>query len=168
MDEHPELIPEYIQRLRDENANARTAREALEKAQAENALLAPKATYYDSFVGIDSLTNIRYTAKELCIPQKKFIGYLLEKGYLFRDHHRKDRLFARAGERNNPLFQTKDFYLPDGTKSEYTLVTPDGKAHFLKRREKILAWVPRESEEGEEITDQAVYADDPVKPEEPR
>ncbi len=168
MDEHPELIPEYIQRLRDENANARAAREALEKAQAENALLAPKATYYDSFVGIDSLTNIRYTAKELCIPQKKFIGYLLEKGYLFRDHHRKDRLFARAGERNNPLFQTKDFYLPDGTKSEYTLVTPDGKAHFLKRREKILAWVPRESEEGEEITEQAVFADDPVKPEEPR
>ena len=168
MDEHPELIPEYIQRLRDENANARAAREELEKAQAENALLAPKATYYDSFVGIDSLTNIRYTAKELCIPQKKFIGYLLEKGYLFRDHHRKDRLFARAGERNNPLFQTKDFYLPDGTKSEYTLVTPDGKAHFLKRREMILAWVPRESEEGEEITDQAVYADDPVKPEEPR
>ena len=168
MDEHPELIPEYFQRLRDENAKAKAAREALEKAQAENAILAPKATYYDSFVGIDSLTNIRYTAKELCIPQKKFVGYLLEKGYLFRDHHRKDRLFARASERNNPLFQTKDFYLPDGTKSEYTLVTPDGKAHFLKRREKILAWMPRESEEGEAITEQAVFADDPAKPEEPR
>lgn len=168
IDEHPELIPEYIQRLRDENAKARAAQESLEKAQAENALLAPKATYYDSFVGIDSLTNIRYTAKELCIPQKKFVGYLLEKGYLFRDRHRKDRLFARASERNNPLFQTKDFYLPDGTKSEYTLVTPDGKAYFLKRREKILAWVPRESEEGEEMTEQAVFADDPAKPEEPR
>ncbi len=168
MNEHPELIPEYFQRLRDENAKARAARESLEKAQAENALLAPKATYYDSFVGIDSLTNIRYTAKELCIPQKKFVGYLLEKGYLFRDRHRKDRLFARASERNNPLFQTKDFYLPDGTKSEYTLVTPDGKAHFLKRREKILAWVPGESEEGEAITEQAVFADDPTKPEEPR
>lgn len=168
MDEHPEWIPEYFQRLRDENAKARAAWEALEKAQAENALLAPKATYYDSFVGIDSLTNIRYTAKELCIPQKKFVGYLLEKGYLFRDRHRKDRLFARASERNNPLFQTKDFYLPDGTKSEYTLVTPDGKAHFLKQREKILAWAPRESEEGEEMTEQAVFADDPAKPEEPR
>ena len=168
MDEHPELIPEYFQRLRDENAKAKAAREALETEQAKNALLTPKASYYDSFVGIDSLTNIRYTAKELCIPQKKFVGYLLEKGYLFRDHHRKDRLFARASERNNPLFQTKDFYLPDGTKSEYTLVTPDGKAHFLKRREKILAWVPMESEEGEEITEQAVFADDPVRPEEPR
>jgi prophage antirepressor-like protein len=168
MDEHPELIPEYFQRLRDENAKAKADRDALEKEKAKNALLTPKATYYDSFVGIDSLTNIRYTAKELCIPQKKFVGYLLEKGYLFRDHHRKDRLFARASERNNPLFQTKDFYLPDGTKSEYTLVTPDGKAHFLKRREKILAWVPGESEEGEAITEQAVFADDPTKPEEPR
>ena len=168
MNEHPELIPEYFQRLRDENAKAKADRDALEKEKAKNALLTPKATYYDSFVGIDSLTNIRYTAKELCIPQKKFVGYLLEKGYLFRDHHRKDRLFARASERNNPLFQTKDFYLPDGTKSEYTLVTPDGKAYFLKRREKILAWVPRESEEGEEMTEQAVFADDPAKPEEPR
>ena len=168
MDEHPELIPEYFQRLRDENANARAAREALEKAQAENALLAPKATYYDSFVDVESLTNFRYTAKELDIPQKKFIGYLLEKGYVFRDRHRKGRLFARASERNNPLFQTKDFYLPDGTKSEYTLVTPDGKAHFMKKREKILAWVPGESEEGEAITEQAVFADDPVKSEEPR
>ena len=168
MDKHPEWIPEYIQRLLDEKAKAKAARDALDKEQAKNALLAPKATYYDSFVSIDSLTNIRYTAKELCIPQKKFVGYLLEKGYLFRDHHRKDRLFARASERNNPLFQTKDFYLPDGTKSEYTLVTPNGKAHFLKKREKILAWVPGESEEGEAITEQAVFADDPVKPEELR
>ncbi len=168
MDEHPELIPEYFRRLHIENAKAKAAREALEKEQAKNALLAPKATYYDSFVGIDSLTNFRYTAKELDIPQKKFIGYLLEKGYVFRVRHRKGRLCARASERNNPLFQTKDFYLPDGTKSEYTLVTPDGKAHFLKRREKILAWVPRESEEGEEMTEQAVFADNPAKPEEPR
>ena len=168
MDEHPEWIPEYIQRLRDEKANAKAAREELEVERAKNALLAPKATYYDSFVDVDSLTNFRYTAKELDIPQKKFIGYLLEKGYVFRDRHRKGRLFARASERNNPLFQTKDFYLPDGTKSEYTLVTPDGKAHFLKKRKKILAWVPGESEEGEAITEQAVFANDPVKPEEPR
>ena len=168
MDKHPEWIPEYIQRLLDEKAKAKAARDALDKEQAKNALLAPKATYYDSFVSIDSLTNFRYTAKELAIPQKKFIGYLLEKGYVFRDRHRKGRLFAKASERNNPLFQTKDFYLPDGTKSEYTLITPAGKAHFLKKREKILAWVPGESEEGEAITEQAVFADDPVKPVEPR
>lgn len=158
MDEHPEWIPEYIQKLREENASARATREALDKAQAENALLAPKAHYYDSFIGIESLTNLRYTAKELGVPQKKFIGYLLEKGYVFRDRHRKGRVFVRAGKRNDPLFKTRDFYLPDGTKSEYTLVTPAGKAHFLRIAEKIRTWEPGYSNESEDISDQAIFA----------
>lgn len=158
MDEHPELISEYIGKLRAENAKANTAREALKKAEAENARLAPKASYYDSFVGVESVTCLRYTAKELGVPQKKFIGYLLEKGYVFRDRHRSDRVFVRAGKRNDPLFVTRDFYLPNGTKSEYTLVTPAGKAHFLKIAEKIRVWEPREVAEDKDASEQAVFA----------
>ena len=158
MDEHPELISEYIGKLRAENAKANAAREALKKAEAENARLAPKASYYDSFVGVESVTCLRYTAKELGVPQKKFIGYLLEKGYVFRDRHRSDRVFVRAGKRNDPLFVTRDFYLPNGTKSEYTLVTPAGKAHFLKIAEKIRVWQPREVTEGKDVSEQAVFA----------
>lgn len=158
MDEHPELISEYIGKLRAENAKANAAREALKKAEAENARLAPKARYYDSFVGVESVTCLRYTAKELGVPQKKFIGYLLEKGYVFRDRHRSDRVFVRAGKRNDPLFVTRDFYLPNGTKSEYTLVTPAGKAHFLKIAEKIRVWEPREVAEGKDASEQAVFA----------
>lgn len=158
MDEHPELISEYIGKLRAENAKANTAREALKKAEAENARLAPKASYYDSFVGVESVTCLRYTAKELGVPQKKFIGYLLEKGYVFRDRHRSDRVFVRADKRNDPLFVTRDFYLPNGTKSEYTLVTPAGKAHFLKIAEKIRVWEPREVAEGKDASEQAVFA----------
>ncbi len=158
MDEHPELISEYIGKLRAENAKANAAREALKKAEAENARLAPKASYYDSFVGVESVTCLRYTAKELGVPQKKFIGYLLEKGYVFRDRHRSDRVFVRAGKRNDPLFVTRDFYLPNGTKSEYTLVTPAGKAHFLKIAEKIRVWEPREVAEGKDASEQAVFA----------
>ena len=158
MDEHPELISEYIGKLRAENAKANAAREALKKAEAENARLAPKASYYDSFVGVESLTCLRYTAKELGVPQKKFIGYLLEKGYVFRDRHRSDRVFVKAGKRNDPLFVTRDFYLPNGTKSEYTLVTPAGKAHFLKIAEKIRVWEPREVAEGKDASEQAVFA----------
>ena len=71
MDEHPELISEYIGKLRAENAKANAAREALKKAEAENARLAPKASYYDSFVGVESVTCLRYTAKELGVPQKR-------------------------------------------------------------------------------------------------
>lgn len=158
MDEHPELISEYIGKLRAENAKANAAREALKKAEAENARLAPKASYYDSFVGVESVTCLRYTAKELGVPQKKFIGYLLEKGYVFRDRHRSDRVFVKAGKRNDPLFVTRDFYLPNGTKSEYTLVTPAGKAHFLKIAEKIRVWEPREVAEGKDASEQAVFA----------
>lgn len=158
MDEHPELISEYIGKLRAENAKANAAREALKKAEAENARLAPKASYYDFFVGVESVTCLRYTAKELGVPQKKFIGYLLEKGYVFRDRHRSDRVFVRAGKRNDPLFVTRDFYLPNGTKSEYTLVTPAGKAHFLKIAEKIRVWEPREVAEGKDASEQAVFA----------
>lgn len=158
MDEHPELISEYIGKLRAENAKANAAREALKKAEAENARLAPKASYYDSFVGVESVTCLRYTAKELGVPQKKFIGYLLEKGYVFRDRHRSDRVFVKAGKRNDPLFVTRDFYLPNGAKSEYTLVTPAGKAHFLKIAEKIRVWQPREVTEGKDVSEQAVFA----------
>ena len=158
MDEHPELISEYICKLRAENTKANAAREALKKAEAENARLAPKASYYDSFVGVESVTCLRYTAKELGVPQKKFIGYLLEKGYVFRDRHRSDRVFVKAGKRNDPLFVTRDFYLPNGTKSEYTLVTPAGKAHFLKIAEKIRARQPREVTEGKDVSEQAVFA----------
>ena len=158
MDEHPELISEYIGKLRAENAKANAAWEALKKAEAENARLVPKASYYDSFVGVESVTCLRYTAKELGVPQKKFIGYLLEKGYVFRDRHRSDRVFVRAGKRNDPLFVTRDFYLPNGTKSEYTLVTPAGKAHFLKIAEKIRVWEPREVAEGKDASEQAVFA----------
>ena len=167
MEEHPELITEFFQRLQDENARAKAAREALEKAQAENALLAPKAGYYDHFVSNEDLTCLRYTAKELGVPQNKFIGYLLEKNYVFRDRHRDGRVFAKASKRNDPLFMTRDFYLPDATKSEYTLVTPAGKAHFHARVDEIRTWEPGLAA-GEVITEQAVFADDPVKPEEPR
>lgn len=157
MDEHPELISEYIEQLRAENAKARAAREALEKAEAENARLVPKASYYDSFVDIKSLTCLRYTAKELGVPQKKFISYLLENGYVFRDRHRNNRVFVRAGKRNDPLFVTRDFYLPDGTKSEYTLVTPAGKSYFLKHADKIRIWEPQKNTTGETEYEQAVF-----------
>lgn len=151
LEAHPEAVPEYLNRLRSENARNRELTRRLR-------LALPKAEYYDAFVDPAGCTNIRTTAKELGVPQKKFIGYLLEKGYVFRDRHRSDRVFVRAGKRNDPLFVTRDFYLPNGAKSEYTLVTPAGKAHFLKIAEKIRVWEPREVAEGKDASEQAVFA----------
>lgn len=155
LDENPELVPEYLNHLRNQNAAARELREQL-------ALVQPKAEYYDSFVKISDLTCFRYTAKELGVPQKKLMGYLVEHGYLFRDRHRGDRAFARAGKRNDPLFCTRDFYTKGGEKSEYTLITPAGKEHLKGLVTAIADWVPSEKDEvtvGELVTNAAVFAE---------
>ena len=162
LDENPELVSEYLHRLRDQNDSARELRERLNASRAENARLLPKADYYDSFVYADDLTCFRYTAKELGVPQKKLMGYLFEHNYLFRDRHRKGRAFAKAGKRNDPLFATRDFYTPTAEKSEYTLVTPAGKKHFKGLVSEISAWIPPEKRgeisEGELETDAAIFA----------
>ena len=155
LDEKPELITDYIEQLRAENAEAKKNREKLEQIRAENGRLTEKAGYFDQFVSTEDVTCLRYTAKELGIPQKKFIGYLIENNYVFRDSGRNGRVFVRASERNNPRFATKDFYLLNGQKSEYTLVTPVGKAYFRNRIEKILAWTPGTAAAGH-------IADEPV------
>ena len=44
----------------------------------------PKADYYDAFINPDDCTNIRTTAKDLKIPERKFVQFLLREKYLFR------------------------------------------------------------------------------------
>ena len=39
----------------------------------------PKADYYDAFINPDDCTNIRTTAKELKIPERKFVQFLLRR-----------------------------------------------------------------------------------------
>lgn len=157
LEEHPELVSDFIRQLQEENAGARALREQLAGLKAENGRLLPKADYYDSFVSPDDLTCLRYTAKELGVPQNKFIGYLLEHRFVFRDRNRGGRVFALAGKRNEPLFKTRDFYRPNGEKSEYTLVTPAGKAYFKDHVDRILAWEPSDIAPGEIPTEDAVF-----------
>ena len=47
---------------------------------AENAVLGEKAVFFDAFVDIRSTTNIRNTAKELGVPEKFFVRFLLGEG----------------------------------------------------------------------------------------
>ena len=147
MDEHPELISEYIRQLREENAKARELRQQLDRTQKKLLESRPKAAYYDRFVSDDDLTCFRYTAKEIGVPQGKLMGYLLEHGYLYRDHNRQGRAFPRAGKRNERFFRVRDFYDKRGRKSEYTLVTPAGKQHLFALSCDIRAWKPPEKED---------------------
>ena len=65
LEAHPEAVPEYLNRLRSENARNRELTRRLR-------LALPKAEYYDAFVDPADCTNIRTTAKELGVPEKQF------------------------------------------------------------------------------------------------
>ena len=129
LEAHPEAVPEYLNRLRSENARNRELTRCLR-------LALPKAEYYDAFVDPADCTNIRTTAKELGVPEKQFTRYLEEKKYLFRDKNRK--LFPRAVKKSAGLFLVRDFYTERGKMGHYTLITPAGKRHFLERTDEIL------------------------------
>ena len=91
--------------------------------------LKPKADYYDQLVSQNLLTNFRNTAKELKIPQNKFIAFLLENKYLYRDKYERLLPYAR---KNNGYFEIKEWYnFYNDLVGIQTMVTPKGREHFL-------------------------------------
>ena len=128
LEAHPEAVPEYLNRLRSENARNRELTRRLR-------LALPKAEYYDAFVDPADCTNIRTTAKELGVPEKQFTRYLEEKKYLFRDKNRK--LFPRAVKKSAGLFLVRDFYTERGKLGHYTLITQRASGIFWRERMKF-------------------------------
>ena len=62
---------------REENASLRE----------ENALLESKAAFYDLFIDLNHSTNLRTTAKELLVPERRFVRFLLEKRFVCTAPH---------------------------------------------------------------------------------
>ncbi|MCI5563835.1 MAG: phage antirepressor KilAC domain-containing protein [Intestinimonas massiliensis] len=94
----------------------------------QNAIMAPKADYFDELVERNTLTNFRETAKELGVPPKKFVEFLLVRKYLYRD--KKGKLLPYE-DKNNGLFEVKEA-MNDKTKwsGTQTFVTPKGRETF--------------------------------------
>ena len=91
--------------------------------------LEPKAKYFDELVNNNLLTNFRNTAKELHIPQKVFIQFLLEKELIYRD--KKNRLLPYA-KNNNGYFEVKE-WCKEGSEAVgiQTFVTQKGRHYLL-------------------------------------
>ncbi len=79
---------------------------ALKAERDKNAALQPKADYFDALVERNTLTGIRQTAKELGIGQKTFVRFLLNHGYVYRDH--KGNLQPYAVHVEDGLFKLKE------------------------------------------------------------
>lgn len=109
--------------------NLKEERAARLKAEAQNQIMQPKADYFDKLVDHDVCIGLRQFAKELGIPEKKFVKFLLDNKYLYRD--KKNRLMPYA-EYANTLFTLKEFVASNGRGGVQTLFTPAGRDYFLK------------------------------------
>ena len=91
--------------------------------------LEPKAKYFDELVNSHLLTNFRNTAKELHIPQKVFIQFLIDKELIYRD--KKNRLLPYA-KNNKGYFEVKE-WCKEGSEAVgiQTFVTQKGRHYLL-------------------------------------
>ena len=107
-----------IRRLESENSSL----------TVKNAIMAPKADYFDQLVDRNLLTNFRETAKELGIAPRTFVQFLLDKKYIYRDQ--KGKLLPYEGK-NDGLFEVKEC---TNQKTQWsgvqTMVTPKGRETF--------------------------------------
>ena len=73
--------PEALMKLCSDLLAEREANVSLRK---ENAQLEGKAAFYDLFIDLKHSTNLRTTAKELDVPERRFVRFLLEKRFVYR------------------------------------------------------------------------------------
>jgi len=106
--------------------------ESLKASNAEltvhNAIMAPKADYFDALVDRKLNTSFRETAKEFGIKERAFVDFLQEHKYIYRDKKGKLMPYAQYVE---DLFVLKECY---NDKTEWsgtqTLITPKGRETF--------------------------------------
>lgn len=95
----------------------------------KNAIMQPKADYFDELVDRNLLTNFRETAKELNVKERDFINFLLGKKYIFRN--KKGKLEPYTQYREEGLFEVKECYNEKTQwKGTQTLITPKGRETF--------------------------------------
>ncbi len=93
----------------------------------KNAQLEGKAAFYDLFIDLKHSTNLRTTAKELDVPERRFVRFLIERRFVYRTA--SGNVLPYANVKNAGLFCVKD-YCNHGHTGSYTLITPPGQALF--------------------------------------
>lgn len=98
------------------------------RLSVDNAIMQPKADYFDELVDRNLLTNFRDTAKALIIKERKFIDFLLNSKYIYRDSKGNIKPYA---DKNNGLFEIKEtMNEKTGWVGTQTLITPKGRETF--------------------------------------
>ena len=125
---NPDTLIKLCTTLKEEQDKRKALEAANSALTTDNAVMKPKADYFDELVDRNLLTNFRETAKQLGIKEKEFIRFLMEKKYLYRDKRGKLMPYA---EKNNGLFEIKECF---NEKTQWsgtqTFITPKGRETF--------------------------------------
>ena len=126
---NPDTMIKLCTALKDEQ-DRRKALEAVNSSLVvENAVMAPKADYFDELVDRNLLTNFRETAQQLGVKEKAFVRFLIDKKYIYRD--KKGKLMPYAQYMEAGLFDRKECF-NDKTQwsGTQTFITPKGRETF--------------------------------------
>lgn len=115
------MAEERLERFKTINANL----------SVQNAIMQPKAEYFDGLCDRESLTGVRETAKLLGMKQNDFVKWLIDHKYIYRD--KRGRLMPYAEHVDSGLFTIKETY---NDKTDWTgvqmLITVKGKERFMR------------------------------------
>lgn len=125
---NPDTMIQLCNQLKAEQDRSRALEVANAQLTVDKQIMQPKADYFDELVDRGTLTSFRETAKELGIPPKRFVDFLLEHKYIYRDGRGKLMPYER---KNKGFFALKESY-NDKTQwsGTQTMVTPKGREHF--------------------------------------
>lgn len=125
---NPDTLIKLAMALKEEQDKRKALEIANSALVVDNQIMRPKADYFDELVERKTLTNFRETAKELGVPPKRFVDFLISKKYLYRDQKGKLQPYEA---KNDGLFEVKETY---NEKTQWsgtqTLVTPKGRETF--------------------------------------
>lgn len=115
-------------KLEQREARVKNLEANVTRLTVEKQIMAPKADYFDELVDRNLLTNFRETAKQLGVKEKRFINWLIEQKYIYRDKRGKLMPYEK---KNAGLFEIKECTNEKtawaGTQ---TLITPKGRETF--------------------------------------
>ncbi|HEM3632608.1 TPA: phage antirepressor KilAC domain-containing protein [Streptococcus suis] len=124
----PDFLIQLANELKKERERSRQLEAEKSILSVENMVMKPKADYFDELVDRNLLTSFRETAKQFKVKERKFIQFLLDKKYIYRDKKGKLMPFA---DKNNGLFEVKESVNEKTNWSgTQTLITPKGRETF--------------------------------------
>lgn len=125
---NPDYLLQIVTALKDETDKRKALEVVNSNLVVENQIMKPKADYFDELVDRNLLTNFTETAKELGIAPRKFVQFLLDHKYVYRNKQGK---LIPYEAKNKGLFEVKECTNDkSGWSGIQTLVTPKGRETF--------------------------------------